>query len=245
MEASEVPPLVALLFGSGWDGQGNGKACIARYSNNYKYGNQNTEQLLVSFQLIGRTDEAVSIIEAYLRANRMFVDYNEHGQTAELKQETWEYGTVVIAAITSCTNTSNPTVMICPSLIAKIAWELGLEVKPWIKTSLAPGSGVFTKYLLRRAPILNTRGIHDMVIRAKLVLRLSLATASCTALIPWEGLLNSQWFAELLNNLGFHLVGYGCATCIGNSGYLDANVAGAITVNGTHILSLEVWDSYY
>ncbi|KAI3441662.1 uncharacterized protein J3R85_002266, partial [Psidium guajava] len=165
-------------------------------------------------RLTGRSDEMVSMIEAYLRANKMFVDYNEpqqeraytsylqldladvetsvagpkrphdrvplkdmkadwhacldnkvgfkgfavpreaqdtvvafsfHGIPAELK-----HGSVVIAAITSCTNTSNPSVMLGAGLVAKKACELGLEVKPWIKTSLAPGSGVVTKYLLKR-----------------------------------------------------------------------------------------------
>ncbi|VAI73273.1 unnamed protein product [Triticum turgidum subsp. durum] len=204
-------------------------------------------------KMTGREDETVSTIEAYLRANKMFVDYNEpkieptyssyieldlgdvepcisgpkrphdrvtlkdmktdwhaclenkigfkgygipkdlqnrvvkfdfHGRTAELK-----HGTVVIAAITSCTNTSNPTVMIASGLVAKKAYELGLEVKPWIKTSLAPGSGVVTKYLLR------------------------------------SGLL------KYLSDLGFNLVGYGCTTCIGNSGDLDQIVADEITEN--------------
>ncbi|KAG0448832.1 hypothetical protein HPP92_027631 [Vanilla planifolia] len=165
-------------------------------------------------RLTGRSEETVSMIEAYLRANKMFVDYNQplvervysshlelhlssvepcvsgpkrphdrvplklmkadwhscldsrvgfkgfavpkefqdkavkfdfHGQPAELK-----HGSVVIAAITSCTNTSNPSVMLGAGLVAKKACELGLEVKPWIKTSLAPGSGVVTKYLLKR-----------------------------------------------------------------------------------------------
>uniref|UniRef100_A0ACD5VAG8 Uncharacterized protein n=1 Tax=Avena sativa TaxID=4498 RepID=A0ACD5VAG8_AVESA len=204
-------------------------------------------------KMTGREDKTVSTIEAYLRANKMFVDYNEptvepmylsyleldlrdvepcisgpkrphdrvtlkemkadwhaclenkvgfkgyaipkdlqdrvvkfdfHGQTAELK-----HGSVVIAAITSCTNTSNPTVMISSGLVTKKAYELGLEVKPWIKTSLAPGSGVVTKYLLRSGLLL------------------------------------------YLSDLGFSLVGYGCTTCIGNSGDLDPIVADAVTAN--------------
>ncbi|KAJ1267641.1 hypothetical protein BS78_07G072900 [Paspalum vaginatum] len=204
-------------------------------------------------KLTGRSDETVSMIEAYLRANKMFVDYNEpqteriyssyleldldevepsmsgpkrphdrvplkemksdwhacldnrvgfkgfavpkeqqdkvvkfdfHGQTAEIK-----HGSVVIAAITSCTNTSNPSVMLGAGLVAKKACELGLEVKPWVKTSLAPGSGVVTKYLLQ------------------------------------SGL------QEYLNQQGFHIVGYGCTTCIGNSGDLDESVSAAVTEN--------------
>ncbi|XP_047306995.1 aconitate hydratase, cytoplasmic-like [Impatiens glandulifera] len=204
-------------------------------------------------KLTGRSDETVARIEAYLRANKMFVDYNEpqqkrvyssylelnlaevepcmsgpkrphdrvplkdmkadwhscvaskvgfkgfgvpieerpkvanfsfHGQPAELK-----HGSVVIAAITSCTNTSNPSVMLGAALVAKKACDLGLEVKPWTKTSLAPGSGVVTKYLLQ------------------------------------SGL------QKYLNQLGFNIVGYGCTTCIGNSGDLDESVSSAITDN--------------
>ncbi|KAL7249260.1 hypothetical protein ACSBR1_011419 [Camellia fascicularis] len=203
--------------------------------------------------LTGRSEETVAMIEAYLRANNMFVDYSEpqqnrvyssnleldlanvepclsgpkrphdrvplkdmkadwhscienkvgfkgfgvpkeqhdkvakfsfHGQPAELK-----HGSVVIAAITSCTNTSNPSVMLGAGLVAKKACELGLEVKPWVKTSLAPGSGVVTKYLLQ------------------------------------SGL------QKYFNQQGFHIVGYGCTTCIGNSGDLDESVSSAITDN--------------
>ena len=98
-----------------------------------------------------------------------------------------DHGAVVIAAITSCTNTSNPSVMIGAGLLAQKAVARGVQVKPWVKTSLAPGSLVVTEYL-----------------RA-------------------AGLL------EALAELGFHLVGYGCTTCIGNSGPLPAAVSSAIT----------------
>lgn len=204
-------------------------------------------------RLTGRSDETVAMIETYLRANKMFVDYSEtqtervyssylelnlaevvpcisgpkrphdrvplkemktdwhscldskvgfkgfavpkesqekvaefsfHGQPVGLK-----HGSVVIAAITSCTNTSNPSVMLGAALVAKKACELGLEVKPWVKTSLAPGSGVVTKYLLQ------------------------------------SGL------QKYLNQQGFNIVGYGCTSCIGNSGDLDDSVASAITDN--------------
>ena len=97
-----------------------------------------------------------------------------------------EDGAVVIAAITSCTNTSNPSVMIAAGLVAQRAAERGLRPKPWVKTSLAPGSLVVTEYL-----------------RA-------------------AGLL------EPLERLGFGLVGYGCTTCIGNSGPLPEDVAAAV-----------------
>ncbi|HSD49385.1 MAG TPA: aconitate hydratase AcnA [Actinomycetota bacterium] len=92
-------------------------------------------------------------------------------------------GAVVIAAITSCTNTSNPTVMVAAGLLAKRAVEAGLEAKPWVKTSLAPGSRVVTDYL------------------------------DAAGLTPY------------LDRLGFGLVGYGCTTCIGNSGPLAPEVA--------------------
>ena len=95
-------------------------------------------------------------------------------------------GSVVIAAITSCTNTSNPWVMIGAGLLAKKAVEAGLQSKPWVKTSLAPGSRVVTDYLDR------------------------------AGLQPY------------LDKLGFELVGYGCTTCIGNSGPLPETVAKAV-----------------
>jgi len=96
------------------------------------------------------------------------------------------HGDVVIAAITSCTNTSNPAVLMAAGLLAKSAAERGLMVKPWVKTSLAPGSQVVTDYLKK------------------------------------AGLLES------LEALGFHVVGYGCTTCIGNSGPLEEEVGKAI-----------------
>ncbi len=96
-------------------------------------------------------------------------------------------GSVVIAAITSCTNTSNPTVMIAAGLLAKKAVEAGLQSRPWVKTSLAPGSRVVTQYLDK------------------------------AGLTPY------------LEKLGFNLVGYGCTTCIGNSGPLPDEIAEVVT----------------
>ena len=97
-----------------------------------------------------------------------------------------DHGRVVIAAITSCTNTSNPSVMIGAGLLAKKAVERGLDVKPWVKTSLAPGSTVVTDYL------------------------------------------EKSGLDEYLNRLKFDLVGYGCTTCIGNSGPLDEHISEAV-----------------
>src|SRR5690606_6315638 len=96
------------------------------------------------------------------------------------------HGSVVIAAITSCTNTSNPSVMMGAGLLARNAVAKGLVSKPWVKTSLAPGSQVVTEYL-RAAGAL-----------------------------------------PALEELGFHVVGYGCTTCIGNSGPLPPSVARAV-----------------
>ena len=105
-------------------------------------------------------------------------------------------GSILIAAITSCTNTSNPNVLIGAGLLAKKAVEFGLEVKPWVKTSLAPGSQVVTDYLEKAG-------------------------------------LNIY-----LDKLGFNLVGYGCTTCIGNSGPLADNIVEAIQKNSLYGVSV-------
>jgi aconitate hydratase len=108
------------------------------------------------------------------------------GGVAVAPAEQLEHGSVVIAAITSCTNTSNPSVMIAAGLLAKKAVEYGLSTKPWVKTSLAPGSKVVTEYL-REAGL-----------------------------------------QKYLDQLGFGLVGYGCTTCIGNSGPLPDDVSAEV-----------------
>jgi len=108
-----------------------------------------------------------------------------------------ENGCVVIAAITSCTNTSNPSVMVAAGLLAKKAVELGLEVRPYVKTSLAPGSRVVTDYL-------QTAGLM-----------------------------------EPLEKLGFFLVGYGCTTCIGNSGPLASpEIEAAVTADNLSVVAV-------
>lgn len=99
------------------------------------------------------------------------------------------HGKVVIAAITSCTNTSNPSVMLAAGLLAKKAYELGLSKKPWVKTSLAPGSKVVTEYY------------------------------------------KASGLDQYLDKLGFNLVGYGCTTCIGNSGPLASEIEKCIIDN--------------
>ncbi len=107
-----------------------------------------------------------------------------------------EHGSVVIAAITSCTNTSNPSVMIGAGLVAKKAAEKGLTRKPWVKTSLAPGSKVVTEYL------------------------------------------NKSGLQPYLDQLGFNLVGYGCTTCIGNSGPLPEAISAEVRERGLVVASV-------
>ncbi len=107
-----------------------------------------------------------------------------------------DHGHVVIAAITSCTNTSNPSVMLGAGLLARNAVERGLKVKPWVKTSLAPGSKVVTEYLDRA-------GLTDC-----------------------------------LDQLGFNLVGYGCTTCIGNSGPLPDEISEAVEEHDLAVVSV-------
>ncbi|MGA2927072.1 MAG: aconitate hydratase AcnA, partial [Solirubrobacteraceae bacterium] len=107
-----------------------------------------------------------------------------------------DHGHVVIAAITSCTNTSNPSVMVGAGLVARNAVQRGLKVKPWVKTSLAPGSKVVTEYLDRAG------------------------------------------LTEYLDALGFNLVGYGCTTCIGNSGPLGPEISDAVSGQDLAVVSV-------
>ncbi len=122
---------------------------------------------------------------------RRSVDITLNGDPAKV-----EDGSIVIAAITSCTNTSNPSVMVGAGLLAKKAVERGLDVKPWVKTSLAPGSQVVTDYL------------------------------TAAGLLPY------------LEKLSFQVVGYGCTTCIGNSGPLPDPVQNAVVDNGLVVTSI-------
>ena len=128
----------------------------------------------------------------------MFVDDTKSGGKSgskKLAEHMEAYG-VVIAAITSCTNTSNPSVLIAAGLVARKARAKGLTRKPWVKTSLAPGSQVVTDYL------------------------------------------NKAGLSEDLDAIGFNLVGYGCTTCIGNSGPLAQPISDAI--NGNDIVAASV-----
>jgi len=210
------------------------------------------EETLVYLRLSGRSEAQVALVEAYAREQMLFrepgcpvADYTRtitmdlasvepslagpkrpqdrvplkdvkprfQAALAELKEERnisshavsamidgkaveLQDGAVVIAAITSCTNTSNPSVMIGAGLVAQKAAALGLTVKPWVKTSLAPGSRVVTEYL-------NQAGLMDA-----------------------------------LESLGFHAVGYGCTTCIGNSGPLPEAVSRAIQEGNLSVCSV-------
>ncbi len=138
-----------------------------------------------------RFREALDALKTERRLSSRPVTGALHGQEFELSD-----GAVVIASITSCTNTSNPSVMLGAGLVARKAVEKGLKVKPWVKTSLAPGSQVVTEYLNE------------------------------------AGLMND------LEQLGFHVIGYGCATCIGNSGPLPEPVSKAIAEGNLSVCSV-------
>ncbi|GGY47506.1 aconitate hydratase AcnA [Parvularcula lutaonensis] len=137
--------------------------------------------------------------EAFAKAlDKEYGKADEAGKQVPVEGEdyTLGHGDVVIAAITSCTNTSNPSVLIAAGLVAKKARELGLNRKPWVKTSLAPGSQVVTEYLEKA-------GLQDD-----------------------------------LDALGFDLVGYGCTTCIGNSGPLPEPISKAINEHDLAVASV-------
>jgi aconitate hydratase len=136
-----------------------------------------------------RPQDRVLLSESKERYHEALATYTSTPKTngGTAVAERLEHGHVVIAAITSCTNTSNPAVMVGAGLLARNAVARGLEVKPWVKTSLAPGSMVVTDYLERAG------------------------------------------LTEPLEALGYHLVGYGCTTCIGNSGPLDAEISREIS----------------
>jgi len=205
------------------------------------------DETLNYLRLTGRPDEQIALVEAYARAQGMFRDgaVADYSETLNLDMNTVEpslagpkrpqdrvplkrakamfhealkkepnpdapaipmtihdeeadigNGAIVIAAITSCTNTSNPSVMLGAGLVAKKAAALGLKVKPWVKTSLGPGSLVVTEYL------------------------------------KGAGLM------EPLKQMGFHVVGYGCTTCIGNSGPLPEPVSEAIAKGNLSVCSV-------
>ncbi len=147
-----------------------------------------------------RPQDKVLLTDASTSFKKSFFEVTGKKDFSVSKVKDKEYsikdGSILIAAITSCTNTSNPNVLIGAGLLAKKAVELGLEVKPWVKTSLAPGSQVVTDYLEKAG--LNT----------------------------------------YLDKLGFHLVGYGCTTCIGNSGPLADEIVDSIQKENIYAVSV-------
>ncbi|MDC3022655.1 aconitate hydratase AcnA [Candidatus Pelagibacter sp.] len=147
-----------------------------------------------------RPQDKVLLTEASKNFKKSFLEITNKKDFSTSKVPNSDYeikdGSILIAAITSCTNTSNPNVLIGAGLLAKKAVELGLEVKPWVKTSLAPGSQVVTDYLEKA-------GLNIF-----------------------------------LDKLGFNLVGYGCTTCIGNSGPLADNIVKAIQKENIYAVSV-------
>jgi aconitate hydratase len=134
-----------------------------------------------------RPQDRVPLSAARERFHEALATFVEPSAASVAVADDLDHGDVVIAAITSCTNTSNPSVMVAAGLLAKAAVARGLTSRPWVKTSLAPGSRVVTAYLERAG------------------------------------------LTEPLEALGFHLVGYGCTTCIGNSGPLPEEVSRAVS----------------
>ncbi len=128
------------------------------------------------------------------------LEKNEKEKSVTVRRDDFSYelthGSVVIAAITSCTNTSNPSVMVAAGLLARKAIQAGLRAKPWVKTSMAPGSKVVTQYL------------------------------------------ESSGLTPYLEGLGFHTVGYGCTTCIGNSGPLPEHISKVVNENNLIVASV-------
>ena len=147
-----------------------------------------------------RPQDKVLLTDASTSFKKVLKDATERKEKNISKVSGTDYeikdGSILIAAITSCTNTSNPNVLIGAGLLAKKAVELGLETKPWVKTSLAPGSQVVTDYLAKA-------GLNIF-----------------------------------LDKLGFNLVGYGCTTCIGNSGPLPEEIVQAIDKENIYAVSV-------
>jgi aconitate hydratase len=141
--------------------------------------------------LTGAKAAFVGALPTYTSAPEASAEVTRSGETFRLG-----HGAVAIASITSCTNTSNPSVMIAAALLAKKAVERGLNVRPWVKTSLAPGSKVVMDYYAR------------------------------AGLVPY------------LEKLGFHLVGYGCTTCIGNSGPLPEEISAAVQEHDLSVVAV-------
>jgi len=161
-------------------------------------GGQDMETAPTEIQPLETANDAAALIEVEMMQNRPTPDRLEdipHGEFPEAMVEL-SHGDIVIAAITSCTNTANPSLMLAAGLVAKKAIEKGMTIRPTVKTSLAPGSRVVTEYLEKTG------------------------------------------LSRYLDRLGFQTVGYGCTTCIGNSGPLEPHLEQTVTQNDLVVASV-------
>ena len=161
-------------------------------------GGQDMETVPAEVQPLETKDETAGLTEIEMMQNRPTPDRIEdipHGEFPEAMVDL-SHGDIVIAAITSCTNTANPSLMLAAGLVAKKAIEKGMTIRPTVKTSLAPGSRVVTEYL------------------------------------------DKTGLSRYLDRLGFQTVGYGCTTCIGNSGPLEPHLEKTVTQNDLVVASV-------
>ena len=161
-----------------------------------KYAPEYSDKIILDLDTIEPTLAGPKRPQDKILLKEVPIEFNKIDNNPIVNKNKLNTGDIVIAAITSCTNTSNPNVMIAAGLVAKKAIDLGLKVKPWVKTSLAPGSKVVSDYLDKA----NLTGYLDI--------------------------------------LGFNTVGYGCTTCIGNSGPLDEWVSNEIKKNNLTVCSV-------
>ena len=163
---------------------------------NEKYSPEFSDKILLNLDSIEPSLAGPKRPQDKILLKNVPIEFKKIENNSNNKNDKLNTGDIVIAAITSCTNTSNPNVMISAGLVAKKAIDLGLEIKPWVKTSLAPGSKVVSDYL------------------------------------------DKAGLTKYLNELGFNTVGYGCTTCIGNSGPLDEWISNEIRTNNLTVCSV-------
>ena len=163
---------------------------------NDKYSPEFSDKILLNLNSIEPSLAGPKRPQDKILLKNVPIEFNKIENNSNNKNDKLNTGDIVIAAITSCTNTSNPNVMISAGLVAKKAIDLGLEIKPWVKTSLAPGSKVVSDYL------------------------------------------DKAGLTKYLDELGFNTVGYGCTTCIGNSGPLDEWISNEIRTNNLTVCSV-------
>ena len=163
---------------------------------NEKYSPEFSDKILLNLNAIEPSLAGPKRPQDKILLKNVPIEFKKIENNSNNKNDKLNTGDIVIAAITSCTNTSNPNVMISAGLVAKKAIDLGLEIKPWVKTSLAPGSKVVSDYL------------------------------------------DKAGLTKYLDELGFNTVGYGCTTCIGNSGPLDEWISNEIRTNNLTVCSV-------